>query len=623
MNMLQRFETYFEGMVRPASNKNESTRKPKLGTSNHEIKSKYSMIVPKPPYCSPIRRIAMRLLLSFLILFCLVSFQLRAQSTFQPLDADVYHWATRAEIKTNALNGKFHSAVKPYLRKDLVALMDSNQNQNKGRLSKVDQFHIDYFREVNSEWANPDSSNVRPPVWNVFFRRKADILSHQDATFDVHANIVGYGSTGQASDNTSRTYINTRGIEVRGMVAKRVGFYTFMAENQMVAPGYVSQWVNQYNSLPSEGFWKRFGKTGYDFFSARGYITFNATKYIDFQMGHDRINVGNGHRSLILSDNGNSYSFARINTRVWKIQYTNLFANLKTDITVGPSGTPGSRLIPDKFLFLHRLGINIGKSVNIGLFESIIAGRDPAIYANATKVPLSYFNPIIFYRSIEQDAGSPDNACLGLDGKVNLFKRVQVYGQLFLDEFLLKEIKAQKGWWGNKYAMQAGFHYIDVAGIKNLDLQMEYNFVRPFTYTHQSGYTSYSHYSQPLAHSLGANFKEVLAVIRVQPWRFLNASFKAIYYTKGLDRTGLNYGGNVLLSYDQRAKEYGNSVGQGRIMDVLFLDATVSYQVFTNCFLDFKQVIRKMSGTKLNGDGNTSFSSVSIRWNVAQRPHDF
>jgi hypothetical protein len=298
-------------------------------------------------------------------------------------------------------------------------------------------------------------------------------------------------------------------------------------------------------------------------------------------------------------------------------------ANLKTDITVGPSGVPGSRLIPDKFLFLHRLGINIGKNVNVGIFESVIAGRDPAIYPNATKVPLSYFNPIIFYRSIEQDAGSPDNACLGLDVKVNLFKQVQVYGQLFLDEFLLKEIKAQKGWWGNKYAMQAGFHYIDVLGIKNVDLQMEYNFVRPFTYTHQSGYTSYTHYSQPLAHPLGANFREVLAIVRVQPWRFLNASFKAVYYTKGLDQNALNYGGNILLSYNQRVQEYNNTVGQGRKVDVLFLDATLSYHVLTNVFLDFKQVIRTMKGSVLPTEANTSFTSVSIRWNVAQRPHDF
>jgi hypothetical protein len=565
----------------------------------------------------------MKVILSLLFSILILSQYSLCQSTFQPLDADVYHWATRAEIKTQSMNGQFHSAVKPWTRKDIVALMDSSQKWNEGKLSRVDQFHTRFFREVNSEWAQPDSSGIRPLLWKSFFKRKADILSHQDETFDVHANVAGNGLLGSASDNSSGLFLNSRGVEVRGMIAKRVGFYTLMTENQAMLPGYVNQWTGQYNSLPHEGFWKRYSKTGYDFFTARGYITFNATKYIDFQIGHDRVHIGNGYRSLILSDFGNNYSFARINTKVWKIQYTNLFANLKTGIDVGPSGTPGSRLIPDKYLFFHRLGINIGKYVNIGIFESVVAGRDPAIYPKATKVPLSYLNPIIFYRSIEQDAGSPDNSCLGLDLKVALLKNVQVYGQVFLDEFLLKEIKAQKGWWGNKYAFQAGLHYIDVLGIRNVDLQLEYNFVRPFTYTHQSGYTSYTHYSQPLAHPLGANFSEAMAIVRAQPWPKLTASLKTIYFRKGLDLNDLNYGGNIFLSYNERVQEYNNTVGQGRKMEVLYLDATLSYQVWTNIFFDFKQVIRKVSGSLLSGEKSSTFTSLGVRLNLPQRLHEF
>jgi hypothetical protein len=554
------------------------------------------------------------------ILFGTSSF---GQSTFQPIDPDIYHWVTRAEIKTNALDGKFHSAIQAISRKEIVALMDSNQKWNGGKLSRIDKYHIQYFREVNSEWASPDSSSLRKPIWNALFRRKADILSYQDNTFDVHANVAGHGGLGQASDNSASQNINTRGIEVRGMIAKKVGFYTFMTENQITTPGYVNQWPALYNSIPHEGFWKKFGKNGYDFFTARGYITFNATKFIDFQVGHDRIHVGNGHRSLILSDFGNNYSFAKINTKIWKVQYTNIFANLKGDITIGPTGTPGSRLIPDKYLFFHRLGFNIGKKFNIGIFESVVAGRDPAIYPNATKLELSYLNPIIFYRSIEQNSGSPDNSCLGLDFKAIPIKNVQVYGQVFLDEFLLKEIQAQKGWWGNKYALQAGGRYIDIFGLKNVDIQLEYNFVRPFTYTHQSGYTSYTHYSQPIAHPLGANFSEFMGILRIQPFPFLSASFKAIYFQKGYDKDTINNGGNILLSYNQRVQDFGNEVGQGRKMNVLFLDGTITYQPWTNVFLDFKQVIRKLSGSLLPGEKSSTFTSVAVRWNIPQRLHEF
>ncbi len=44
-------------------------------------------------------------------------------------------------------------------------------------------------------------------------------------------------------------------------------------------------------------------------------------------------------------------------------------------------------------------------------------------------------NPVIFYRSVEQALGSPDNAFLGFDFKVKFAKHCQIYGQFLLDEF--------------------------------------------------------------------------------------------------------------------------------------------------------------------------------------------
>ena len=53
---------------------------------------------------------------------------------------------------------------------------------------------------------------------------------------------------------------------------------------------------------------------------------------------------------------------------------------------------------------------------------------------------------------------------------------------------------------------KAGFKYIDAFKIKNLDLQGELNYVRPFTYSHFDSVANYSHYNQPLAHPLGREF---------------------------------------------------------------------------------------------------------------------
>ena len=80
--------------------------------------------------------------------------------------------------------------------------------------------------------------------------------------------------------------------------------------------------MGQYPVIPHEGFWKEYkdGK-GVDFLQARGYITFEATRHINMQFGHDRLFVGNGYRSLIFSDFSPPAWFLKGNVNVWKINY--------------------------------------------------------------------------------------------------------------------------------------------------------------------------------------------------------------------------------------------------------------------------------------------------------------
>src|SRR6185503_5104840 len=142
-------------------------------------------------------------------------------------------------------------------------------------------------------------------------------------------------------------------------------------------------------------------------------------------------------------------------------------------------------------------------------------------------------NPVIFYRSIEQQNGSFDNALIGLDFKANLPKRFQAYGQLLLDEFLLSEIKKNRGWWANKWGIQLGLKYSDAFNISNLDLQFEHNRVRPFTYSHGDSLANYTHYNQPLAHPLGASFSEFIGIARYQPAPKWLTVARLIYYQQG------------------------------------------------------------------------------------------
>ncbi|NJO01234.1 MAG: hypothetical protein HC880_05615, partial [Bacteroidia bacterium] len=288
-----------------------------------------------------------------------------------------------------------------------------------------------------------------------------------------------------------------------------------MADNQATFPAYVNQQINTWNAIPGEGYFKRTGNNGVDFITARGYITFDLVDdAISLQFGYDKNFLGNGYRSMILSDFSSNYLFLKLNTQVWKLHYQNLFAQLTADVF----NTDG--FFPQKYYAHHHLSVNVTKNLNIGLFESIVFNRGDTTAAtgnNAGGFDFRYLNPIIFYRSIEQQAGSPDNAILGMDFKWNFLKRFSLYGQLVIDEFVISRIRDWNGWRGNKQSGQLGLKYLDVAGVANLDLQAELNIARPYVYSHNFRYGEYSHYNQPLVHPLGANFYEYVGQLRYQP----------------------------------------------------------------------------------------------------------
>ncbi|MBK6994384.1 MAG: hypothetical protein IPH31_05470 [Lewinellaceae bacterium] len=108
--------------------------------------------------------------------------------------------------------------------------------------------------------------------------------------------------------------------------------------------------------------------------------------------------------------------------------------------------------------------------------------------------------------------GSPDNVLLGFDGRWNVLRRVQLYGQVLLDELVSSEIFSGSGWWANKWGIQAGVKYVNVFGLDHLDLQVEHNLARPFTYSHYDPANSYTHYNQPLAHPFRCQFQRIACV---------------------------------------------------------------------------------------------------------------
>lgn len=556
----------------------------------------------------------MQIIKSFIKLIVFICpFTAIAQSTYLTQGSKEYHFIDRLEIKQQKNTDLNFSNLKPFNRRAIVEQAQLIDSARTARLTKVDEYNLKSLYMNNSEWvSNPaDYFKSNRPVLKTFYKTKPNLFEVNTKDFFLVVNPVLQLQYGKESDNDATQYLNSRGVTIRGRIANKIGFSSTIIENQERGPSYFQDRVNGVKAVPGVGFYKPFKTTGFDYFDARGYITFNATKYIDIQFGFDKNFIGNGYRSLLLSDWGNSYLFAKLNTKIWKINYQNIFMEL-----VPQFKKRSDSLLSRKYAAVHHLSMNVTKWLNVGLFEGIIFGR-------RDHYDFQYLNPIIFYRHIEGTIGSPDNALAGFDFKANIARRFQLYGQFLLDEFILSKVKNNPSNWVNKWAIQAGVKYIDAFGLKNLDLQFETNRVRPFTYSHNDTVANYTHYNQPMAHPLGANFQEFVGVLNYQPTPKWRVNARIIYYNQGLDSSGINYGANPLRDYTTRTMEEGYHIGSGNKATCFNGTLNVSYELRENLFLEATLQQRNYKLESVPGTVNSTFISAGIRLNMFKRAYDF
>ena len=555
----------------------------------------------------------MNLKLRIILAFLFLPFSILAQSTYLNQNANDNHFVDRIEILNQNSTHLNFSSTKPFNRKYVIQETELLDSLHYIGTSKMDQYNLSHLYYNNLEWSNQSEnySKSKKSILKTFYTSKANFFEVNNKDFFLAVNPVINVQMGKESDYSKRLYLNSRGVTVRGRIAGKIGFSSTVVDNQERGPQYFQNEVSNLRAVPGVGFYKDFKNdtSAVDYFDGRGYFTFNATKFIDFQLGYDKNFIGNGYRSLFLSDWGNSYLFMKINTKIWKLNYQNLFMELMPQFVKSSDA-----LISRKYAAMHHLSIDATRWLNIGLFEGVIFGRKDHF-------DFQYLNPIIFYRHIEGTVGSPDNAVAGFDFKANAFHRFQFYGQLLLDEFILSRIKNDPTNWANKYGIQLGGKYINAFGIKNLDLQLETNRVRPFTYSHSDSIANYTHYNQPLAHPLGANFQEYIGIIRYQPLSKLFVYARALVYTQGLDSAGKNFGSNIFRDYSIRPSESGFSIGSGQKVSCMNLQLNLSYEIKDNLYIDAGYQNRSYKIGEVNK--NTSVMNFGFRLNVNSRDYNF
>lgn len=443
-----------------------------------------------------------------------------------------------------------------------------------------------------------------------------------------------------SSETVDNTFVNTRGINVQGGLGEQLFFTTSIFESQGRFADYYNEYAESIKPsggnpaiIPGIGIAKRFKDDAYDFPSADANLMFAPAKFINLQLGYGRNFIGDGYRSLFTSDVASPYPYFKINTTFWKIKYTNTYMWLKDvrpEVTV--DGTYAS-----KYMANHYLSWNVSKRVNIGFFESVVWTD-----TNGRGFDMSFVNPIIFFRSVEFSSSSKSgNATLGFASKYKWNSKVNLYGQFFLDEFSLDDMKAGNQSWKNKFAYQLGAKYYDAFKVKNLMIQSEFNLVRPYTYSHSAAVTNYGHNNQSMAHLWGANFYELAFIGRYYKGRWF-ANTKLTYGVKGFDFekpapdaviANSNYGGDIYREYEQdRYADTGVKVGQGNKTNILIADLQGGYvvnpamnlKIFGNLiYRNFDPTTEVNSETLKITRRSTTWFSIGLRSDLFNWYYDF
>lgn len=569
-----------------------------------------------------------------------------AQNILTEMDHQVHQLYDRMIIQSGGGDSSLHSALKPYWRNDLVVLADTFSRHSNHTISG---YQVQRVFDQQNEFVNPagdpfyqliyseDSTGLfryttdsllpryrvsKNPLWKTFYKTPAFLFEVDEKDFYLRVNPILHVAAGQESSEGVTTFFNQRGLSLRGGIGKNVFFQTSFYDSQVRYTNYINQYTDSLGVIPGAALYKNFDSALFDvtesrdFLLANAYVGVNFGKYFGFQLGHNQFFIGDGIRSLYLSDFSTPFFSLKLNTRIWKFHYQNIFAEMSADNFMSVNGI--SEAIPKKYMAAHYLSFKPNRTLTLGLFETVVFDRPN------DQFELQYLNPIILYRTVEGWIGSPDNVLLGFNARLDFKKTASFYGQFILDDISISQIlDGHMDWWGNKFGYQLGAKYINAFGVPFLDAQVEWNNVRPYTYSHYDSQANYTNYKQTLAHPLGGNFNEWIFSMRYQATRRLFLQSNLHLILTGEDMDSISYGADLIKPNTQRQGDYGNYVGQGVETNIVYWSSMIQYEVSSGLFLEGRFIYRNKKSEDALRSLQTTLLQVGLRYNLPYRDDVF
>jgi hypothetical protein len=465
-----------------------------------------------------------------------------AQSDYQPYSYQFYQ-KLNSDLYSTKTNE--HTSLKPFFEQDSVLKPHFDSLMNYGSDGKQHSLlYRKLFNEHLIDYRGPGST---------FY---ADLLPDFD---------IGRDFSGKLTTSTT-----SLGLQLGGTFGSKFYYNVTGYQSSAVVPDYLSTYINQVGVVPGQAYAKTYRDNGFDWSYITATVSYTPVKYLNISAGRDKTFIGDGYRSMLLSDYASPYPFVKLTGTLGNVRYMVMWTYMND-----PAFTSQYGIDRKKFGVFHYLDWNVTNRLSLGFFDNIMGYFTDD---NGIKRPLdfNYINPIIFLKTVNNASDDPDKSLLGFTGKYKLSDGITAYGQFALNEFVGKDFFSSDGSSFNKYGWQLGIRGGDLFGVKSLGYLLETNNAKPYTYSARSVIENYAENSEPLAHPWGANFRELVGLLNYTYKRF-DFSGEVDLGRYGLDENGLDYGKDIFEIYTNPARLLGNYTTQGLTTNMYYLEGKVAY----------------------------------------------